>query len=158
DPVPGGGNGLHITDLAGHQDVWISTDLQMAGSFLGFAPMGDNDWVSGDRLFFVAPHGLSGAGSSPGLYTAPFIDNGKGGKRMAGDVDVADVRDGVVGWVTTSGQVFTESVAGGSPHRIDVPLDEGCRVLRTSTLRNDRPFVVSRSMVALTERCADGGD
>jgi hypothetical protein len=90
------------------------------------------------------------------LYKAPF--NGTPTK-VAGQVAVADIEDGVAVWVTTDGQVMTESTAGGPARHIRVPLSPGCRMPATHVLQNavgDHYLAVSHAMIALTEAC--GGE
>jgi hypothetical protein len=67
------------------------------------------------------------------------------------------VHEGMVGWVTTSGKVETQSASGvSSPQSVDVPLDEGCRVSPPRVLENFNHFTVGRSVIALTEQCGTG--
>jgi hypothetical protein len=74
--------------------------------------------------------------------------------KLADDVAIADVADGVVAWVTTDGRVVTESATGS--HTVDVPLDDGCSLTPTSKLHDNMLFVAGGSVIGLTERCGPG--
>jgi hypothetical protein len=145
-PIFSSKNGIHITDLDGGDDVFVRSDQS-------------KPWVVGDSLWYTVfdrpLRGTEGA-LEHSLYKTPF--NGTPTK-VAGQVAVADVEDGVAVWVTTHGQVMTESTAGGSTRHIRVPLSPGCRMPATQVLQNavgDHYLAVNHSMIALTEAC--GGE
>lgn len=90
------------------------------------------------------------------LYTASFS-----GKltEVATDVAALAVGDGTVAWVTTGGEVVTETAQGGDRHRVAVPLTPGCRMptpLQLQTEAGTGALAVSGSAIALAESCGEG--
>jgi hypothetical protein len=142
--------GIHLTDLNGGHDVFVHTHFR-----LGHKSFEDETrpWVSGDRLWFT---GYDSGTLKGALYTASMTGPVT---KVADKVAIADVADGTVVWVTTDGQVVTESDAGGQQHTVTVPLTAGCRMPTTQSLQNSlgaHPLAVSGSVIALTEACGTG--
>lgn len=161
---------FHVTDLEGGHDVIAHSGFTVGkSSFSGTPPSGTTTlgvargtaggWgLFGDRYWFTAyahnlPH-LSGAAFT--LYTATF--NGTLTK-VANDVAVMAASDGRVAWVTTQGELMTETVADPTPYRVPVPLTAGCRLSPTIDLQGGLGYIATdRSVIAITERCGRGKD
>jgi hypothetical protein len=115
--------------------------------------------VVGDRVWFlVYDKNLPNfKGTSHTLYTATFSGSLT---KVADDVAVLSANDGMVAWVTTSGEVVTESAQGGAQHHVDVPLTPGCRVPSPVDLQTlgASALAVSSSLIALPETCGTGKD
>jgi hypothetical protein len=150
--------GFHVTDLQGGHDVFVHTSFTVGNEGFDATPSHvPGDGVAGDRMWFlVYDHSLPHfKGDAYTLYTATFAGSLT---KVAEDVAVADVNEGRVAWITTDGKVATEDATGGSPHRVDVPLDAGCQISSTQFLQSLHAFVVGPSVIALTERCGSGKD
>ncbi|HEX4471422.1 MAG TPA: hypothetical protein VH085_05615, partial [Nocardioides sp.] len=90
------------------------------------------------------------------IYSATF--DGRLTK-VADDVAVMSAGDGRVAWVTTQGEVMTETADDPSPHRVPVPLSAGCHMASTIDLQSGLgAFAANRSVIAMTERCGSGGN
>jgi hypothetical protein len=144
---PTGVNTIHVTDLAGGQDVPVRV-----GSVNG----GVRAWVTGDRVWYEGQQ----KGTAQGieirrLYTVP-VSGGGSARLVADNVLAADVSDGVAGWVTTDGRVHLASADGSGVREVHVPLDPGCTVTPAPEMSLTEAFAVTRDAVALSERCGTG--
>jgi hypothetical protein len=145
-------SGFHVTDLDGGHDVFVRSS-----SPVGMGN-GTASWVSGEYYWFVVLDNVDPQASPPVLTYSLYRGRFSGEvTKLADDVAIADVADGVVAWVTTDGRVVTEG-ATGSPHTVDVRLDDGCSLTPTSKFDQNSLFVASRTVIALTERCGSDDD
>jgi hypothetical protein len=151
--------GFRLSDLDGGHDVFVHTGFHVGHFYFDGTPSASATSVVGDRVWFLVDgHNLPNfQGTANTLYTATFSGSLT---KVADDVAVLSVHDGVVAWVTTSGEVVTESALGGAQHRVDVPLTPGCRAPAPVYLQNGevQSFAVSRSLIALPEVCGTGKD
>ena len=154
-----GPNGFHLTDLAGGHDQFVETHAEVGHTSYDPTPLADHAWVSGDRILFLSYDHVVNTRTGTlaySLYSKPFTGPVT---KVVGDVVSADVNDGVVGWVTLDGRVMLADAAGGDAHEVDVPLDPGCQVTPAVSLQNvNNTLRVSRSVIAITERCGRGND
>jgi hypothetical protein len=148
-------DGFHLTDLGGGNDVFVPGEVTVAHETTQDVT---RPWVSGDRFWFTTYDSstLEG-GTSYSLDAASFSGEVT---KVADDVAVADVADGIVGWITTDGRLVTESATGGTAHTITVPLSPGCRMPSTADVENlgSQAIAISSSVIALSETCGRGND
>jgi hypothetical protein len=142
--------GFHLTDLDGRHDVFVHGHITV-----GHLTTQDvtRPWVSGDRFWFTSYDNSSlKGGISNSLYTVTFSGQVT---KVAEHVAVAQVGDGTVAWVTTDGEVVTESASTGPQHHVTVPLPAGCHMPSTQVFQNagQSPLGVSRSLIALSLTC-----
>jgi hypothetical protein len=149
--------GFRLTDLDGGHDRFVRTGFHVGNAFFDGTPGANATSVVGDRVWFlVYDHNLPHfQGSANTLYTATFSGSLT---KVADDVAVMSANDGMVAWVTTSGEVITESAQGGGQHHVDVPLTPGCRLPSPEVLQSlgVRELAVNRSLIALAESCGSG--
>ena len=144
--------GIHLTDLDGGNDTFVHTHYQLTEN--GSTDI-EQPWVWGDRLWFTAYDSVTPEGGiSYSLYSAGFSGSLT---KVADHVAVAGAGGGTIVWMTTDGQVMTESAAGGPQRRLTVPLDNGCRMLSTTQLRGlPGSLAVDGSVIAIPESCGTG--
>lgn len=159
--------GFHVTDLGGGHDVFVHSAFTVGNAHFGGTPLSDvysastgpgqQGWgLFGQRYWFAAYEGdPQDVGLAPDtLYTATF--DGRLTK-VADDVAVMSAKDGRIAWVTTQGQVMTETVDDPTPRRVPVPLTAGCRVPLARAFQGGLGmFAANRSVIALIERCGTG--
>jgi hypothetical protein len=143
--------GYRVTDLAGGHDMFLpAKTLNISGYGL------HQLWVSGDTAWFLT---LVRGDDSGTLYydlSTTSVSHPRKPTIVAHDVLLADVDDGLAGWLTADGRVFTEDATGGAAHEVPVPFADGCRMPPGAELDVSKAFAVGPSMVALTERCGSG--
>ena len=144
-------DGYHVTDLSGGGDVFIhATALGPIGYGLSQV------WVSGDRLWFLTVQRADNQGGIYyNLHTAS-LTHPADQTLVARQVVLADVRNGVAGWMAKDGNVFTENAQGGSAREVHVPYAPDCRMPQAAVLDVTSAFVVGPSSIALSERCRAG--
>jgi hypothetical protein len=145
-------NGFHLTDLSGGHDEFVRASFQVKN--LGFSASADQ--VTDGTMWMTV---YDSADVKTGTTTYVVYRGSFAGDvaRVARDVAVLDVGDGIAGWVTTDGRVFVQEPSS-PPKQVDVPLDPGCQVSPASWFQAVGAFAVSRSAIALTERCGQGKD
>jgi hypothetical protein len=151
---------FHVTDLEGRHDVVVHSAFTIGKTGFSGTPGVDPGGfgMSGDRYWFQTyDHNLPGLqGAAFTLYTATF---GGSLTKVADDVATMAANDGRVAWVTTRGEVMTETSDDPSPHEVDVPLSAGCALTPTRDLQSGLgDLAVDRAVIALTERCGTGRD
>jgi hypothetical protein len=151
---------FHVTDLDGSHDLVVHSGFTIGKLSFSGAPGVDPGGfgMSGGRYWFQTyDHNLPGLqGAAFTLYTASF---GGSLTKVADDVAAMAADDGRVAWVTTAGEVMTETSDDPSPHQVDVPLSAGCALTPTRDLQSGLgDLAVDRAVIALTERCGTGRD
>ena len=142
--------GSYVSDLDGGHPVLVPSDVQLdAHTQTQVTPM-----VSGDNFWFtVFTDSLSAEGGTEfALYRSTFSGDVT---KVADHVATATVNGGVVAWVTTKGQVVTQSSAGGAPHTVPVDLPTGCHTPSVPDIQNtsDGYLAVDSRVIALGVRC-----
>jgi len=146
------GTGVHVTTLEGSQDQFVPTRSAVNAAHHGLHQV----WLGGDRLWFTLEQRPSLSSRAPyELLSAPLSDPSQL-TTVAPRVAAADVRDGMVGWLTGDGHLVTQSVQGGSQHSVAIPLDHGCAETPAGAMDQEGSFAVGGGLVALTERCTSG--
>lgn len=150
-------SGFYLTDLQGREPVYVNSRLRYKNLVFGGtpgSPAGDAQASSDSLWATFYDHADPKTGTIfHDLYRATFSGQVT---EVAHDVAVFHVADGMAGWVTTNSQVVVGNAGGGSQRPVKVPLDRGCTVSPTAMLQTSHPFVVTSSVVAITERCGSG--
>ena len=147
--APHGVNTVHVTDLAGGQDVSIP---------VGSVNDGVRVWVTGDRAWYEAQQSVTSQGTEIRRLYTESLSSGAPARLVARDVLAADVSEGVAAWVTTDGQVHLAQADGSGAHTVPVPLGPGCTLTRGAQLSLDQAVAVTSHVIALSETCGTGAD
>jgi hypothetical protein len=143
--------GFHVTDLSGGHDQFVHSSFTVGQESFDASADDATDGSMWATVYKAAD--VKTGTTTFVLYRGTFSGDVE---KLADDVAVLDVGDGIAGWVTTSGQVYVQDPSGAAPRHVDVPVDPGCAVSPASWLENTATFVVSRSAVAIAEHCGSG--